>query len=355
MKKRMAAVLAAVLLLICVSPLAPAHAAADVCFVSLNDRLLDLTSQAQNSNGVWYVPYNVFSEFGVNYSYFSNSSTAMLFTANHQLLFDMAKNLTYDSNGSYYTSTGLLLNGMAYVPLGFVCSQFGLTWTYIQGSGHGSVCRIRDGSAILSDSQFITAAASLMEAKYSAYVAAMNPVAPTGSSKPQEGARTVYLSFQGMPSAELLDALKAAGTAAAFFLTADEIKASPDTVRRMAAERHHIGILCADYEEYEKTLTLLYECAHTMTVLTAAPSGSDNACRSMASEHGLVYCQYALDGVRGGRGLERISYVTSGIKTGDNYARILCGSAAEKNITSLLSWFSANGCQVMPVNEIDRG
>jgi hypothetical protein len=356
MKKHIAGVLAAVCLLLCLMPAQRAEAVNDICFVALDDRLLDLGSQAVSYSGIWYVPYTVFSDFGINYSYFSNSSTAMLFSESKQMFFDLAKGVTYDGKDNYYSSKGILLNGVAYVPVGFVCSQFGLNWNFIYGESYGSVCRIKDGAAILTDSQFMSAAAAQMQTKYNAYVSAMNPVttsAPT--SKQPAGASTVYLSFQGLPSAKLLDALKSAGVSAAFFLSGDDIKSAPDTVRRLVVERHRIGILCSTYQEFKDSSELLYECAHVTTLLTAAPEGSESACRSMSKENGLAYCAYTLDGVRGGRGLERISYITSRVAQGDNFARILCGTAADGNIAALTSWFDSSGCRVLPADEINRG
>ena len=51
-----------------------------------------------------------------------------------------------------------------------MCAQFGLAWAYIVGNGSGSICRIKDSAAVLSDDQFLSAAASQMAEKYAAYM-----------------------------------------------------------------------------------------------------------------------------------------------------------------------------------------
>ena len=75
----------------------------------------------------------------------------------------------------------------------------------------------------------------------------------------------------------------------------------------------------------------------------------------MAEKNGLVYCGYTIDAVRGGKGLEYSGLVTSQLKAGENYVRILCGDAATKNIRALVGWLGGNNCSVLPENEIHHG
>lgn len=356
MKKRIAALLAAVCLTLCIAP-PRALAVSDVCFVSVNDRLLELSSRAENVGGGWYVPCTAFADFGINYSYFSNSSTAMLFTAAQQFFFDMNNGTTYDASNNYYSAAGTLINGVAYVPVSFVCAQFGLAWSFIVGNGSGNICRIKDGSAVLSDSQFLSAASSQMTAKYSAYMNAVNPVTSTSSNQTTQpaGTKTVYLSFQGLPEETVLEQLKAKNMTAAFFLTPEEIKKAPYTVRQVVGGGNYVGILCADYTDFRVGAELLYEAAHTMTVLAAAQAGEEDACRAMADKNGLVFCDYGVDAVLGGKGLTSASVVTGRLATGENYVRIQCTADTAGNIATLLNYFSGNKCLVLPVNEVHNG
>lgn len=357
MKRRIAALLAVLLLTACFAPLTTAGAATDVCFVSVNDRLLDLGSKAENVYGGWYVPCTAFADFGISYSFFQNSSTAMLFTAKQQFFFDLVNGTTYDASNNYYSTYGVLLNGVAYVPVSFVCSQFGLSWSYISGYGYGDICRIKDASAVLTDAQFLSAASNQMAAKYAAYMSAVNPAAAPSATptKQPAGSRTVYLSFQGIPSDTVLSALKSAGVTATFFLTPEEIEENADVVRHIIGDGHYAGILCADADTFRKGADALYEAAHYMTVLAAAPEGEERACSTMAGKNGLVYCSFNIDGVRNGEGLKYITYVTANLTAADNYARILCGEAADVNIKPLLSYFAANNCQAVPTDEINHG
>ena len=167
----------------------------------------------------------------------------------------------------------------------------------------------------------------------------------------------VYLSFQGLPSDGILKTLWNKSCQAAFFLTEDEIKTAPDTVRRIVGTGNSVGIMCVTYDEYESASALLYEAAHTATVLVSAEGSGAAACRTMAGEHGLVYCGYNADGVRDGAGLAYISSVTNTIawSGGESWARLLCCSATENNLPMLLSYFSSVSWTVRPPDEIKHG
>jgi len=356
LKKKIACVLAAVCLLLCLAPAQRAQAVSDVCFISVNDRLLDMTSLAEYISGQWYVPYTTFSDFHINYQYFANGNTAQLFTKEKQYFFDLNYGSVYDGNNKYYSAQGYLVNGVAYVPVAFVCTQFGLNWSYIEGSGYGDICRIKDAAVILPDSQFLSAASDMMASRYKAYEAARNPGAAATQTPTPVSAARVYLSFQGLPGDAILDALEAKNVKAAFFLSYKDILNGADTVRRIAGGENKLGILCDSYEEYQEASAALYEAAHIKTVMVAAPDGG-SACKLMAAQKGLVYCGYNADGVQNGKGLTAISAVTRYLYGYDSecYARLLSGGDTEDNLQYLLRYFSNNNCAVSPANEIFHG
>jgi hypothetical protein len=357
MRRKLISFIAALCLVVCLMPAETARAASDVCFVSVNDRLLELSSRAEYIYGQWYVPASCFGDFQVYNSYFPSNNTAMLFTADRQFFFDLTKGVTYDSDNVNYSSRGYLRNGAAYVPVSFVCAQFGLSWSYISGTGYGDICRIKDSAVVLSDSQFLSAASSMMKSKYQSYKNALNPNTAMPQPTMVSAGIKVYLSFQGLPSDGILKTLWNKSCQAAFFLTEDEIKTAPDTVRRIVGTGNSVGIMCVTYDEYESASALLYEAAHTATVLVSAEGSGAAACRTMAGEHGLVYCGYNADGVRDGAGLAYISSVTNTIawSGGESWARLLCCSATENNLPMLLSYFSSVSWTVRPPDEIKHG
>ena len=355
MKKRIISFLLAVCLIVCALPAEKADAISDVCFVSLNDRLLDLSSQALYVNGTMYVPCSVFSDFHIYYSYFSSNTTAMLFTSSKQIYLDIKNGATYDQNGHYYSAPGYLQNGTAYVPVSFACSQFGLNWSFISGDGSGDICRIKDSTVYLSDAQFLSAASDMMASSYKAYKNASSPSTGTPSPSQPAAGTPVYLSFQGLPSAKILDTFSTSGYKATFFLEYSDIKTDPDTVRRIVGEGHGVGIICADFEQYTKTSAILYEAARIKTLLVASED-SAAACKTMAARSGLVFCGYNADGVQNGSGLTASAYITSMVGTyGGCYARLLCVSATERNLPYLLQTLSNSSCLIRPVDEINHG
>jgi hypothetical protein len=363
LKRKLIAILLTICLFLCLVPLQKTEAASSVCFIATNDELLELSSAAYFQNATLYVPYNVFVKyFHIYNSYNAGASTATLYTSSRQIYFELDSGNTYDGSGEYYSTSALSLNGQIYVSVAFVCKQFGLTWSYITGTGYGDICRIRDGNAILSDSQFLSAASSLMETRYNAYTgsapapAVTGPSSGSGSGGESEGC-DLYLSFQGMPSVELLDALRAYNVSTCFFVTADDVREAPDTVRRIVGEGHGIGVLCTGDPKasYDETAALIFEAARVNTVLIASASQNlDEQCAETAEADGLVFWRYTIDGVKGGAGISYASFVTAYLPYYTERAdvRIQCCDATDGRIASVLAYMVKNNFNFRSVCEV---
>lgn len=365
MKKRILAL--ALSLCLCLtlsfSSASPVRADDGVCFIALNDALLELSSQAYVQRSTVYVPYTVFENYRIYHSYYASGSTASLYTSGKQIYFELTSGNTYDGDGTYYSTSAFLRGSTVFVSVAFVCSQFGLSWSYIQGVGNGDIVRITDGGAVLSDSQFLSAASSLMAARYAAWTGA-TPSGGAGNNPGGSGGDTgdgcdVYLSFVGLPSAALLDALRARKAPACFFLTAQEVRDDPDTVRRIAGEGHALGVLCsADPEaEYAETEDLLFETAQVETLLVASAGADfDAAVRAAAKQQGLVFWSYDIDGIQGGEGVASASLITAylGFRRDRADVRLQCCAATDGSIASLLSFLGAGGYQIRPLREVDN-
>ena len=348
------------LLLVCCLLLAavPASAAADVCFIATNDSLEQLTNQPYFSGSTIYVPYTVFANFKIYNTYHQSSNTASLYTSSKQLYFDLNTGETYDGEGNYYNVTPISRGGVVYVPVDFICQQYGLSWSYIEGSEYGDVCRITDSGAHLTDAQFLTAAKQLMSSRYNAY---------TGNSSGTEDPITgiditsdcvIYLSFVGLPSQKLLDTLSEYGVSAGFFLTADELRQEPETVRRIVGEGHSIGALCYSdpLGEYIEFRSLLLDAAHATTVLIASGDRLyDAACAKAAAENGLVFWDYDNDCIQSGSGLAYISLITAYLEYRPSRldSRILCTDMTDANLPSVLSYLKDSSITARAPNEVD--
>lgn len=299
-------VLCACLLCCCLAGVG-SRADGGVCFISVNDRLLEINSTAYFSGGVTYVPYWVFTDydFKIYYSYLAEASTAMLYNSDRQLFFDMVSNTAYDDRDNSYSYRAVVRNGVVYVPASLVCSFFGgMSSTYLTGGRYGDVLRIKDGSYVLTDTQFMLAADLPLQSRYEAYMAAQKPAetpAPevTAGVKHDHSGTAVYLSFTGLPDAPILSALRREGAEACFFLTAGQVRSDPALVRQLDGEGFKLGVLCSSdaLADYEETAALIFETARVKTLLVTALGEDAEACRGMAEENGLVFWSYDLDGM----------------------------------------------------------
>ena len=365
MKKRiLPALLALCLLLVCLLP-GGAAAADDVCFISVNDTLLELSSSAYTAGGVTYVPYTAFNYFQINSTYFYSSSTAMLYTTECQLFLDISQGYSFDAAGTRYEAQALFHNGQVYVPVGFVCSFFGLNWSYISGKGYGDLCRIKDAGVQLTDSKFFAAATTLMQRRYNAYKNALSPqpepsVTPEPADPIESHSDTaVTLSFEGLPDEAVLSALQAWSVKACFFLSAEQIRQAPDTVRRIVSAGHSVGILCAAADpagSYEEASSLLFEAARVRTVLVGAAAASDAAAVRAAAEHaGLVFWSYNVDGVLGGEGLSYTGALLSRLDAARSRAdiRLLCNARLGQLLGTVLQHLKDYEFTIHVPNEIN--
>ena len=117
MKKRLGALLCA--LVMCLALLSPASALEEVCFTSLNNKLLPLASDTMPlwSGGVLYVPASLFDGSATNASYgvtlgvsltqSQSSGTITLYSLSGILVFDLNSGICVDQQ------TGELLSGRA--------------------------------------------------------------------------------------------------------------------------------------------------------------------------------------------------------------------------------------------------
>lgn len=294
---RLRRAVAIILILVLVFSLsAAAEADNEVCFLALNETVLDL-STAPYFYGSAFVPYTVFGSFRIYSSYFSSSNTVSLYRSDKQLYFNLNTGQAFDGEDNYYAISTVKKNGQVYVSVPFVCSFFGLNWSYIKGIGYGDILRITDNDSYLSDSDFIYAAANIMQPRYESYISSLTPpsvspaVPTTTPPTPDSHAGTsVYLSFEGLPSSALLDTLERYSTHAAFYLSPEDIAANPDIVRRLYGSGHSIGIYCgADAaSDYAAGSALLLDAAQVRTVMVSASGDALRLlglCRRSAAEN----------------------------------------------------------------------
>lgn len=345
-------------------PAAQAARADSVCFVSINDTLLDLNTQPVFVGNTAYVPARVFENFRIYNTYFASENTAMLFTEEKQFYFDLSSGNTYDVYGNYYSTQGILRGGQAYLPAQFVCGQFGLGCSFIPSDGHGNVLRLTNGAQFLTDDKFLSAASVLMDSYYSAWTGQTNPTGgvtpspePTESPAPDRADTEVLISFSGLPgSHRILDTLKVRGVKACFLLTAAEVADSPDMVRRMVAEGHSVGVLCGEDAagDYEAAAELLWDAARVLPLLIGSDEAPE-ACRAFAEEASLAFLESDIDAVQGGAGAASFPVVTSQIEfsTDRVSVRFSGGGTTEDILPDVLNYLRDNQFSVRAPRETD--
>ena len=171
------------------------------------------------------------------------------------------------------------------------------------------------GSKVLDNETFSESASALMKSRLDDYnkakatptpTAAPNPTptpTPTPTRTPQAGSTAppdhsnvkVYLSFFGLDpelTPRILTALQLRSTPAAFFVSADEIAAYPDLIRRISGSGHMLGLICGEELEsdYSAASALLFDAAHTSAFMVARELTFNTGEEAEAESGLIIYC-----------------------------------------------------------------
>ena len=358
----------ALILLMCVIILISAFsisgsAAVSVNYIAVNDSLPpELVNAFTYYGGSVYVPAWIFSSYGiggVSYTFIDANSTAHLYRGTSQLFFEVATGKTYDGSDNLYSLPGLMVGGSIYVPLSYISAYFG-GFSYSQtNTAYGTVLRISDSRAVLTDNDFIQAAEPQLRQYYNARQPAPTPT-PTPTPSPSEEidheGTDLMLSFVGLPGDAYFELLDYSGAKACFFLTADDIRRDPDTVRRIDCEGHRIGILCGSepMSDYEECSALIFEAARLHTLLVSADGENAELCREAAEKAGLVFCERGMDAVYTTE--DNISpYTVTAILDMSEYGTSLhlsCAEGLENDAGIILGFLHQNKYNVFPPSEI---
>lgn len=297
MKKTITAIL--LIAMIAVAIALPSFAAETIYFTSVNNILMPLRDDTMpiSYSGSMYVPYSVFNsnELGTFAVYSQSAQIVTVFGDGVQLYYNLQDGTTYDTYGNTYRHRAISSNGRIYIPVAFTCEYFAINYSIIYGNKYGNIVRMTVGD-VLDDESFSGAASALMKSRlddYNKSKASPTPTAvftPTPTPTPSRTPSTsepsvtdrsdvkVYLSFFGLDpklTPRILTALQPRSTPAAFFVSAEDIAAYPDLIRRISGSGHSIGIICGeDYEgDYAAASSLLFDAAHTSAFITAGTAG----------------------------------------------------------------------------------
>lgn len=239
------------LVLALVAALAPARsgkaALRGVYFTAANEQLMELTGSTMPfwSGSTLYVASSLFqgTDLGVNYVKNSAMGLAVLYTTKTDLRFDLVHKKVYDKEGNPYEGRAIERRGVVFVPLDLVCRYFGLTWTYSETS-MAPLIRVKSGSALLDDRNFIDAANQQMTSRYEAYEKLVGQQG-VGDDQPPAYAvegQKVCLVIESMTEADTLAAVELLGDVQATFLLTAQQMAQGDLVRCLVAKGHAIAL-----------------------------------------------------------------------------------------------------------------
>lgn len=285
-----------------------ATATGTLYFTSINDSLLDLTSNTMPAwiGGSLYVPYTVFDRnnsagvyLGISATY--NQSTGILVfygTIEQALVFDLNQNTIYNGvTGESFSGSAALRNGVPYVPVALVCKFFGLTYSYI-GIEQGYLVRIKNDAVVLSDAKFIDAATDLINRRVREYNQAnqntTNQTTKPPVSQPEEPEEqqpeTIYekeaylgvLCGQGESLTKILDILSEQQVYGIFFIPAEGLE-QPELIFRILGSGHTIGLYAdgstakESLQQIQKAADWLAQRAYSQTTIVSVPKGQEQA------------------------------------------------------------------------------
>lgn len=302
MKRRLTALLCAVILLLGIVP-ARAITEADLYFVALNINLLPLSADTMPIwvDGEIYIPASVFDskgtgvDLGVLMERNRAQNTVVLHTRRQILIFHLEDGSCTDHANQKMDMRCVVRGGRPYLPLEPVCDIFGLRDTYAY-TRYGYLVRIcTEDTRLSNDADFIDAASEVMRSRAKEYIDSQTPVVPEPPKPPApvvtpddpvevppeqeqpKGRVLVYLAFlcrEGEGLEAILGHLDRRGGKGLFFFTPELLAARDDLARRVVGSGHCIGLL-ADGEDVRGQLQqgneLLAHAARTAATAVWVP------------------------------------------------------------------------------------
>lgn len=265
MKKRLIALCCALAaLLVLALPWTAAAGAYDgVYLVGVNDsvllRLITADQMPVLRSGTIYVPCSVLDnkELGLSYALNRTGGTFTIFTRKQTLIFSLNGSGATDKEGNEQDGRIITRNGVVFIPLRFVASYFGLTYSFynvVLPDGTVPIARICTDQASMSDTQFGASAAQLVASPVSQYMASLATPAPSStqppapSPSPSAQPDPVSICFavactDGGGFDHLLTTFANARLSALFLFSPDDLLDRDADVRAAAAAGHQIGLL----------------------------------------------------------------------------------------------------------------
>ena len=273
--RRLVCLLLSVLMLMTALP-PLSGAAPTVYFTSVNDTILNLSDETMPfwQGGTLYVPHTAIDdgrmpkELGIYCSYNREKQLVTLIQSRKVLIADVAAGTIYDRDEKYYEGKAIVRGDIAFLPIESVTRYFDLQYSYTKVA-NGYLVRIRDGSAVLSDSKFIDAASAPMAQRYNQYEKAHMSDDRTGGTdgSGSDGAalRTAYPAFlvSDISASETLLAALGSG-ASTFVFDASALALTDDLLRHIVAAGSALALRIDASVGAEKTIDAIVRANDTL-------------------------------------------------------------------------------------------
>lgn len=377
--------------------------ASSVYLMAANDQVVEMTAENMPMmvNGTLYVPYTLLSSRsngGVNLrlnAVYSASRRTMLVSSGQQgVTFDTQANTAYDIQGNELSVRAVVRNGMAFLPVDWLCSYFGVIGYSVIWTRYGTLVRITNSYAVLSDEDFVDAAKGKLAENLRSYQESIAPSAtptptpaprptptstpaptppvvqtsvppvasappevqpsqapqpsPEPSEEPEEGAELTLALRWGEQGEQAARLLEERGLRALFLLTGEELREQDDAVRRLVGAGHSVGLVltgtdgeeCLDQaREGRKLLAGVARCG----TVVACADGADQAGRDALREAGYVLWTASVRGERYSSG----EALVRGLNPNRlNYVELDCGAAGLSFLRSALNAMDSANCTV---------
>lgn len=261
---------------------------AEVNLMAVNERVLvELTTEnmPRTVGGVLYVPYTMLSslstgiDLGIS-SLYSATRRMVVVTNRGQkgVIFDLQTNTAQDLAGNPVPARAMVRNDTIFVPIDWLCEYFGTISCTRTPTRYGTLIRVTNANAILTDEGFVDAADNLLASSLAHYQesagnAGAEPT-PSGGvqvSEPPSGAE-LYLAFRcGDEGEECARLVEGRELRALFLFTPEQLGQRDDLVRRLVGAGHTVGLLLTG-ESAEDCLTQGSEGAALLAAIARYPA-----------------------------------------------------------------------------------
>ena len=317
-------------------------------FTAMGESILPLTDESMpfiSGNSI-FIPANIFTDtvrksLDVSYTYNASRNLMILYRGSHALWFDLSTDYATDEEDTVYYPGAIMKNGKIFVSATLVSRFFALSYS-ITEVNHGYLVWFRKPDYPLSDVRFADAASYNMESRYQEYLKTKiqqpSVEQPPASTETVMDGKRIYLCMQADSGASsLLDTLDRAGAQAALFFTPARMEAAEDTLRRMSATGHSIGILvdAAAQEDLMGQVSAandaLYDATLTRTRLVMVENAREDALQTLWD---AGCCVVTPD-------MDRTRYGLRGEEQADTLVRRI--SARQGNVTVWLGTTASSG------------